>query len=393
MKHFALNINREELKLGREIPALLKLRLKKIFSRDKKTGGKILVVDTCIVGDFLATLPALRTFIAASGQSVDMLVSPPLKPLAEAIRGVDRVFTAKSVYGRPMERSGNTEQLSGSYGLVLVLRISGDAFAMLETIKYSSLRTYDIPYFKYFLHLLKSILLKKEVKQWREINYEMIGMKEPEKSPGFEDIFKFAQEDYGRIAALPELAGNVRKVMIHTGSGWKIKLWEDKKWAELLRRINSLGEFRFIFIGSGEFERRSLERIRQDLDFEVYSLIDRTELRESLLAMRLCDYFIGIDSGPRNMAHLADLRSITLLGPAPNNFKPFNKEDIVINKFDCRCKSLCYLHKESALQKLTPQEVFEAFMKLSRSAPKAMDRPRDPAMQTDPAKPLNNYGY
>ncbi len=377
MKHFALNINREELKLGREIPALLRLRLKKLFSRERKaTGGKILVVDTCIVGDFFATLPALRTFIEASGQSVDLLVSPPLKSLAEAIKGVDRVFTAKSVYGRPMEKGESAERLSQDYGLVLVLRISGDAFTMLETIKYSSLRIYDIPYFRYLLHLLKNILLKKEVKQWREINYEMIGMREPARRLEFGDIFEFAQEDYDRVEALPELAGDVRKVMIHTGSGWKIKLWDDKKWAELLRKINGLGGFRFIFIGGGEFERRSLERIRQDLDFEVYSLIDKTELRESLLAMRLCDYFIGIDSGPRNMAHLADLRSITLLGPAPNNFKPSNGEDIVINKFDCRCKSLCYLHKESAMQKLDSQEVFEAFKKLSRAPLKAAERPR-----------------
>ncbi len=83
--------------------------------------------------------------------------------------------------------------------------------------------------------------------------------------------------------------------------------------------------------------------------------------------MRLSDYFIGIDSGPRNMAHLADLRSITLLGPAPKNFMPVNIADVVIDKFTCRCKSLFYFHKVSAIHKISADEVVEGFKGLLHS--------------------------
>ncbi len=365
---FALHINRGELKMGNEIPLLLKLRLKNLFKRNFKAAGKTLVINTCIIGDFLATLPALRTFIEKNGKNVDLVVSPPLKSLAEGIRGVDRVFTARSVWERPIEQAGGGEAPQGEYGHVLLLRISPDASSLLKRIKYSSISTYEVPYFKYAAHLVKSVIFKTPVKQWREVNYEIIGLKEPSPRPGFGDIFAFTDKDLAGAAALPELAGPEKKVLIHSGSGWKIKLWENAKWAELIGKIHRLGGYKFIFIGGGAFEEASFKQIRASLGFEVRSLINKIDLRATMLAMRLCDYFIGIDSGPRNMAHLADLRSISLLGPAPKNFMPLNPEDIVIDKFDCRCKSLFYLHKVSGMQKISAQEVFESFKKLSTAA-------------------------
>jgi ADP-heptose:LPS heptosyltransferase len=201
----------------------------------------------------------------------------------------------------------------------------------------------------------------------------MIGMKEPGKRPGFDDIFEFGEKDYAEAAKMAGLEGNGKKIIIHAGSGWKIKLWENEKWIELLRKINELGDFRFIFVGSCDFEEKSFEHIQENLDFKIYSLINKADLKKILLVMRMCDYFIGIDSGPRNMAHLADLRSISLLGPAPKNFMPFNGEDIVIDKFDCRCKSLFYLHKISGMQKISANEVFDNFKKLSKAPAEAMD--------------------
>ncbi len=360
-----LNINREELKIGNEMPLLLKLRLRSLFRRNARTPGRTLIVDTCIIGDFVASLPALRSHIARSGGTVDLLVSPPLKALAENIRGVDRVFTAKSVWDRPIERLEPPEPVAGEYGQVFLLRISRDAAAMLEKIRYSRLELYDAAYFRSVWNIFVSILLKRRPKQWREVCYEMVGMKEPRPSLGFDDIFEFSEKDQASVAALPELNGPGRKVLIHTGSGWEIKLWDNRKWAESLRRINGAGNFRFIFIGGGETEKESFRQISGALDFKVYSLINKLDLRGTLLAMRRSDFFIGVDSGPRNMAHLADLRSVSLLGPAPENFMPTDPRDIVINKFDCRCKSLFYLHETSAIQRVTPEEVFGAFLKLS----------------------------
>jgi ADP-heptose:LPS heptosyltransferase len=358
-------INYEELKLLREIPLLLKLRLKKVFGRKTKNDGGVLVFDTCIIGDFVATLPALRLFIEKQGQDVDLVVIPPVKPLAESIRGVKRVFTAKSIYQRSYENEENRETMQKYYNYVMVLRISPDAYNLLKKIKYSKIDIYDIPYFKYCGHLIKNTQLKKEVKQWSEVNFEILGIRKPYQTVAFDDIFRLNESDYARIREMPEMKGNEKKIIIHTGSGWSVKLWNNDKWVELLRKINEHGDFKFIFIGKSNLEEKSFDYIQNNLDFKIFSLINRIDLGAILLIMRMSDYFIGIDSGPRNLAHLADLRSISLLGPAPKDFMPPNSKDIVIDKFTCRCKSLYYFHKESAIQKISADEVFAGFRKLS----------------------------
>jgi ADP-heptose:LPS heptosyltransferase len=158
-----------------------------------------------------------------------------------------------------------------------------------------------------------------------------------------------------------------KKIIIHTGSVWKMRLWENKKWISLLKKINKLGKFNFIFIGSTDIEKKSFEYIQKNLDFKIFSLINKLDLKETLLLMRMSDYFIGIDSGPRNMAHLADLRSISLLSTGLNNFMPSNKKDIVINKSDAIFTSIFYYPKKNYMQEITTEEVLEAFKKLSKT--------------------------
>ena len=70
-------INPEEFKVGGEIPLLLKLRLKQLFVKKPADNGRILVIDVCIIGDLIATLPALRLFIQNTNKEVDLVVSPP----------------------------------------------------------------------------------------------------------------------------------------------------------------------------------------------------------------------------------------------------------------------------------------------------------------------------
>jgi ADP-heptose:LPS heptosyltransferase len=361
-------LNFEEFKIAGEIPLLIKLRLHQLFTkRTAGATGRILVVDTCIIGDFIATLPALRLFIQRADRDVDLIVAPQLRSIAESIIGVHAVYTARSIYKRTIETRSVHTTLPRTYDLILVLRISSDAFQMLKGVHYASLISYDIYFFRYFAHIFWSVLFKRDVRQWREINFDIVGIREPARHVMFNEIFSVSDTDINRIRALPEMSGTRKRVIIHTGSGWHIKLWDNDKWAETIRQIDKLGDFDFIFIGSGEMEAQSLAYIQQRLDVKVKSLVNKVDLKTTLLVMRLSDYFIGIDSGPRNMAHLADLRSITLHGPAPKNFLPTNKNDIVINKFTCRCKSLFYFHRTSALSTLSADEVVEGFKKLSSS--------------------------
>jgi len=365
-------INYGEFKIFREVFPLIKLRLKKIKNKllNKKIRNKkkILVVDTCIIGDFLATLPALRTFIKKNHTNVDLIVSPSVKTLAEKIRGVNKVFTAKSSYNRNIEKKAKERKIAKDYGLIAILRISPEAYDLIKNIKNANIIMCDLVYLKYFFHFIKSILFKKDVKQAREVIFEIIGEKYNIKNVKLNGIFKFNKSDYDFIKKIPVMKMDEKKIIIHTGSGWKVRLWQNRKWIELLKKIKNIGKFKFIFIGSENKEKNSFDYIQKNLDFEIFSLIDKVNLKELFIVMKNSDYFIGIDSGPRNLAHLADLRSISLLSPATvKNFMPFDKNDIILEKQNRLPIIFFNTNKKSNLEKITSEEVFDAFKRISKT--------------------------
>lgn len=367
-------INYGDLKIAKEIYPLIKIRLRRIkkllLNEEIKKEGKTLVVNTCIIGDFLSYLPALRTYTKKNNISFDILVSPTVKPLAEKIKGVNRVFVAKSSYNRDTEHNNQEQQsMPQEYDLIIVLRLSQEAYNLIKNIKSKEIITSDIVFLKYIFHLAKNSLLKKEIKQSREIIFETLGIKEANKNNELYDLFDFNDSDYNFFKIIPEMKGEDKKILIHTGSGWKVKLWKNENWAELLKMINELGKFRFIFIGRTEEEKRVFESIQKKLNFKVYSLIDKVNLKELFLIMKKSDYFIGVDSGPRNLAHYANLRSISLLSPAAvKNFMPFSEKDIVIEKPHRLPANLFNFNKRSNIEKISTEEVLESFKKLSKTS-------------------------
>ena len=181
--------NPEEFKVAGEFPLLLKLRLKQLFAKKAAHGGRILVIDTCIIGDFTATLPALRLFIQNANKEVDLMVSPPLRSIAESVKGVHSVFTADSIYKRSIEQQSDQTNLPREYDLVLVLRISPRAYELLSGVKYPTIITYEFILLKYFVHLLWNISRKMPVRQWREVNFEMARVENPGRILDFDEIF------------------------------------------------------------------------------------------------------------------------------------------------------------------------------------------------------------
>jgi ADP-heptose:LPS heptosyltransferase len=366
-------INYGDLKIAKEVFPLLKIRLKIIknifLNRKVPNQGRILVLDTCLIGDFLSHLPALRTYTKKNDITFDILVSPTVKPLAEKIKGVNRVFVAKSSYSRNTEQNTSEQQsIPKEYDLIMVLRLSQEAYNLISSIRCKKIITSDIVYLKYIFHLAKNSLLRKEMKQSRETIFETLEIKEVNKNNELYDLFNFNGSDYDFFERILEMKGTDKKILIHTGSGWKVKLWKTENWAELLKMINKLSKFRFIFIGHTEAEKRAFENIQKNLNFKVYSLINKVNLKELFLVMKKSDYFIGVDSGPRNLAHFANLRSISLLNPAAvKNFMPFSEKDIVIEKPNRLPANLFNFNKRSNMEEISTEEVFEAFKKLSKT--------------------------
>lgn len=367
-------VNYQEFKIAGEASPLIKIRIKKIknaLSRGRKDKGRgVLIVDTCIIGDFLSYLPALRAIIKNKGVKVDLIVSPALESLSERINGINKVFTAKSSYNRNVEQNKKSGgKISQMYKTLVVIRISPEAYEMIKDLKFSEIITSDLVYFKYLVHVAKKILIKSPIKQSRQIGFEIIGIKEKlrdiDKKIDLNDLFNFKDSDYNFLKKISEINTKEKKILVHTGSGWEGRLWNNKNWINLIKRVNELGKFRFIFIGGTDQEKRTYEEVKRSLNFKVYSVIGKLDLKELFLFMKRSNYFIGMDSGPRNLAHLADLRSITLRGPGLY-FMPLNKKDKVIDNLKSASTLPFFFQKKGNVENISVDRVFKSFKKLIR---------------------------
>jgi ADP-heptose:LPS heptosyltransferase len=361
-KSKAKKINFEYLRVWQEIFIASALVLSRKKRSDVKN-NKILIVVPCLIGEFIASIPALYDFIKRNNnKQVDLLVSPSVKSLARKISGAGEVFTASSVHGRHSMESGAKQDL-GEYEKIIVLRMSREAREMIKKIKHGKLET-ALPHApKYISHLALSLLTGRHPKRWKTLKFEILGGKD--RNISFDEIFDLKEK---------KILTGKKTIVFHTGTNWPMKHWDLERWADLLEKINKLGEFKFICVGGREDEK-NWEYISSHTSFEMESLINKIDIADLALVLQKADFFIGIDSGPANIAHLTDTRSVVLYGPGPHMFMSDHPDDIAIDKSGGRGLWHMYFSvKNSYISRISVGEVLEAFQKLQAKGKKKADQ-------------------
>lgn len=354
-------VNTEYLNLYKEVPLFFLLSL----SRRRANGeeGRILIVCPSLIGEFAAALPAIRDFIERhQDHTVEIMVAPPLVPLARRIRGIGEVFSARSVYGRD-EAGGLPAPVFPAYEKIVVLRMSGDAYRTVRQIPAAQLESAGRDFVRYGCHLVKSLWMRRTPIQWSEFNFMLLGS-DPRPVP-FEELFDFSPAESEAIRSLPALQGNRRKIVVHTYTPWAMKRWEREKWIATLKKIHAIEETDFIFVGRRQ-EKIEAAEIAAALDFKTYSLAGELSLAELVLLLRHSHFFIGIDSGPANLAHLVGLKSIVILGPGPHMYLPPHDDGIAIDKTGGRgLMQMFFSTRNGFIDRTQPDEVVDAFRQLS----------------------------
>jgi ADP-heptose:LPS heptosyltransferase len=124
-----------------------------------------------------------------------------------------------------------------------------------------------------------------------------------------------------------------------------------------------LEDISFVFVG-GEGEGQIFDEISRGLPFLLHSVIRRYDLLELVTLMRASRLFVGIDSGPRHLAHLVDLPSVSLLGPGPKSFEPLNRNATTIDETECkRCVTFYCPWAPTCVGKIEVETVVQACMK------------------------------
>jgi ADP-heptose:LPS heptosyltransferase len=340
------------LSVTAEVPALLGLQAFK--PHDIASPKTVLIVNCCLIGDFVVSLPATTDFINDHPNAlVDILVSPSVAPLARRLRRIRSVYEARSIFRRNTELESSDQRLAAFYDLVVVLRLSGPARKLLATTSYSAIRTYLVPFLKYALHLARRP--SAHVKQMTEFNFEVFGKSsKQEQHLAADEAFDFTD-----VPAVETRPG--RQVIVHTGSGSRLYLWRLDNWVALIADLYRLGDLSFIFVGGTEQEERTFEEISRRVPFPIHSVIRRYDILQVVMLMRQSALFVGIDSGPRHLAHLVDLRSVSLLGPGPKSFQPLNRNATIIDETECkRCVTFYCPWAPTCVGKIEVQTVVAA---------------------------------
>ncbi|NIM18266.1 MAG: hypothetical protein GTO45_40325 [Candidatus Aminicenantes bacterium] len=353
--------NSEYFRMFREVPLMLKLRLRGRHGCILKEAQSILIVNNGLIGEFITSLPAVRHLLDETNAQVDIMVSPPLEPLAKRMIGIKTVFTRRSVYHRETEQWTNRSESFKHYDCVVVLQLSRDSYNVLKDIGYRRIKLALGAYMKYGVYIARNMRAKANLKQFEEVLFDVLEVKRTKKVE-FDEVFRFFSKDYEKIVHFPFLRDTAsEKIIIHTGSGWHIKHWRNDRWVELLRIIHTLGSFQFIFVGGTEKEAADFQDIGHQLPFEVHSLVKKVDLRELALIMKHSHYFIGVDSGPRHIAHFHNLPSICLLAPGPKIYSPQNRNAVTIDRSECRCVNLFCYKRERCMDRISVGDVVNKF--------------------------------
>ena len=360
--------NPEYFRMFREVPLMLKIRLGGRHGCILKKARNLLIVNNGLIGEFITSLPAVRHLLDETNAEVDIMVSPPLEPLARRMIGIKNVFTRRSVYHRDTEKWTSRRESFKPYDCVVVLQLSRDSYRVLKDIGYRRIKLALGTYMKYAVHIARNMRAKANLKQLEEVLFEVFEVKRKKKVE-FDEVFRFCRKNYEQIAGFPFLRDTAaKKIIIHTGSGWHAKLWRNERWVELLGIIHTIGTFQFLFVGATEKEEADFQDIGHQLPFEVHSLVKKVDLSELALIMKHSHYFIGVDSGPRHIAHLHNLPSVCLLGPGPKIYSPPNRNAVTIDRSECHCTNLFCYKNHRCMDKISVGDVVNKFETLLKGA-------------------------
>jgi ADP-heptose:LPS heptosyltransferase len=354
----AKKFNKEYFNIWKEVPLFFVMWVQSIFLPTRIESKRTLIVIPCLIGEFVACIPALVDFAKRNPErKIDLLVTPQLEGIAQKVVGIDTAYTCGSVYGRNEAHNKERYHLP-AYDKAIVLRISKSAYDVLAETSIGEIETHGMDFLAYALHLFWNLLLGKTPKRWRTFNFELLGGLD--KIIPFDEMFAFNDKDREKIQELLSESSK-KKILIHTSANWPNKNWDNEKWIDLLEKIHVEDDVDFIFIGSAE-DVASQGYIARVLSFETQSLVHKTQLEELPLLFSRADFFIGVDSGPSNIAHLVGLPNITLVGVSPNMYLSPSERDVVIDKTKNRgILYMFFARRNNALAKVSANEVYQAF--------------------------------
>jgi len=181
-------------------------------------------------------------------------------------------------------------------------------------------------------------------------------------SPEFSISIHQAQRD--RVAAFFQEKGiSAEKpiVLLHPGTRWESKLWEEKRWALLGDLLRDKNDAQVIFTGS-RGDVSLISRITKQMRTPGVTAAGSLNLKELAFLQTQADVVVIPDSGPMHLAAALGRPVVALFGPTdPSRTGPYGDiHSVIFKTMECRpCfRRQCSFNK--CMKEISEIEVWEA---------------------------------
>ncbi len=148
-------------------------------------------------------------------------------------------------------------------------------------------------------------------------------------------------------------------VALAPGARWSYRRWPAERFTELGAWLQDKFQARILIL-AGKSEKPLAEQIERNLSSALtVNLAGRTTLRQMAAVLKLCDVFIGIDSGPMHVATAAGVPSVGLFGTGEyERFRPWGTDHEVIRiGLTCNpCSESCLFSRPLCIEGITVEQ-------------------------------------
>jgi ADP-heptose:LPS heptosyltransferase len=154
-------------------------------------------------------------------------------------------------------------------------------------------------------------------------------------------------------------------IVIHIGGGWKYKRWLEARWVELIRSLSARYDEHITVVG-GPGEKVLVEEIKSLLPSEIRVTFKITTFEELIRLIDQCRLFIGLDSGPMNIANALGKKAVALFGPGDSSvWYPYHQDSLFLHKkeqFPCNpcAQKQCFYPQKNCMASIEVEEVLQA---------------------------------
>ena len=173
------------------------------------------------------------------------------------------------------------------------------------------------------------------------------------------------------------------KIVMHTGGGWRFRMWADARWAELLTLTVERFNVALEVVGA-KAEKERLDSLRKAVPAQVK--ISITSLMELVDALQSADLIVCLDSGPMNIAAMLGKPVLALFGPGViQMYAPISPGSRIVHhqqEFSCApcSQNICLYPQSNCMHAMGVPEVMHALASILTQLGHPQDNNHLPAL-------------